>query len=243
MADWITFDKTSGTGSATVKVTAAANDTPDIREARYLVRNERTGEEKEFTCRQAAASVVVIPEFDYLVLRYIWQDTDGTDFDTATGFENTGLPDVDGKMVGWSMGWNTGTGTTQEKVGDYLIHGGDNMQSGNEAALIQMGPLLDGGNYDTLPLEIRCSIYGNWYGGKQDGNVTISFTAYKGGTMRKQGFNFINDGGEEVYTGEASTVVNASGHDNWEDIKTLYSKVGTMIYNKESRDCIVRIGE
>nr|DAU78843.1 MAG TPA: hypothetical protein [Herelleviridae sp.] len=27
------------------------------------------------------------------------------------------------------------------------------------------------------------------------------------------------------------------------DIRISYSKVGTMIYNKESRDCIVRIGE
>ena len=59
--------------------------------------------------------------------------------------------DVDGKLVGWSKQYQT----TQERVGDYLIHGGDNMESGNEAALIQMGPLLDGDNYDKLPLEIR----------------------------------------------------------------------------------------
>ena len=41
------------------------------------------------------------------------------------------------------------------------------MESGNEAALIQMGPLLDGDNYDKLPLEIRCSKNGNWYGGRE----------------------------------------------------------------------------
>ena len=243
MADWLNIDKTSGVGPATVRLTAAVNDTPDIRTARYVVTKESTGEKQEFSCRQAAASVVVIPEFDYLVLRYIWQDTDGTDFDTATGFDNTSLPDVDGKFVGWSLGWNTGSGTTSERVGEYLIYGGDNMESGNEAALIQMGPLLEGENYEKLPLEIRCSIYGNWYGGRQMGNVTISFTAYKGGTMRKDGFNFINDGGEEVYTGQATTNVASNGRNNWENITGLYSKVGTMIYNKESRDCIVRIGE
>ena len=54
---------------------------------------------------------------------------------------------------------------------------------------------------------------------------------------------FVNIGGEEVYTGDAPTNVSAHGEDNWQNIKTLYSKVGTMIYNKESRDCIVRIGE
>ena len=238
MADWLTFDKMSGTGPAKVQVTATPNDTGDIRETNIIVRKE-TGEELRASVRQTSQDIVVIPEFDYLVLRYIWGDDDGIDFDTATGFDNTGLPDVDGKMVGWSRNFET----TTETVGDYLIRGGDNMESGNEAALIQMGTLLGGDNYDKLPLEIRCSIYGNWYGGREKGNVTISFTAYKGGTMKKQGFNFINTGGEEVYTGEASTNVTAVGTENFKDIKTLYSKVGTMIYNKESRDCIVRIGE
>ncbi len=35
------------------------------------------------------------------------------------------------------------------------------------------------------------------------GNVTIRFTAYKGGTMEKRGYDFVNIGGEEVYTGDA----------------------------------------
>ena len=61
--------------------------------------------------------------------------------------------------------------------------------------------------------------------------------------MEKRGYDFVNIGGEEVYTGDAPTNVSAHGEDNWQNIKTLYSKVGTMIYNKESRDCIVRIGE
>lgn len=239
MADWIHLDKTSGTGPAEVRVTADINETGEIRQATYKVIKESTKEEKTFVCRQESVPVVIIPEFDFLVLRYIWADEDGIDFDTATGFDNTGLPDVDGKLVGWSKQ----NQTTQERVGDYLIHGGDNMESGNEAALIQMGPLLDGDNYDKLPLEIRCSIYGNWYGGREKGNVTIRFTAYKGGTMEKRGYDFVNIGGEEVYTGDAPTNVSAHGEDNWQNIKTLYSKVGTMIYNKESRDCIVRIGE
>ena len=147
MADWIHLDKTSGTGPAEVRVTADINETGEIRQATYKVIKEGTKEEKTFVCRQESVPVVIIPEFDFLVLRYIWDDEDGIDFDTATGFDNTGLPDVDGKLVGWSKQ----NQTTQERVGDYLIHGGDNMESGNEAALIQMGPLLDGDNYDKLP--------------------------------------------------------------------------------------------
>lgn len=240
MENWIHLDKTSGVGPAEINVTTDKNETGDERQ--YTLRVTKEGKPSETkTClvKQESVPVVIIPEFDYLVLRYIWADSDGVDFDTATGFDNTGIADVDGKLVGWSKQYQT----TQERVGDYLIHGGDNMESGNEAALIQMGTLLGGGNYDTLPLEIRASIYGNWYGGKGDGNVTIRFTAYKGGRMEKRGFDFINTGGEEVYSGDAPTVVNAGGTNNWENIRTLYSKVGTMIYNKESRDCIVRIGK
>ena len=134
MADWIHLDKTSGTGPAEVRVTADINETGEIRQATYKVIKEGTKEEKTFVCRQESVPVVIIPEFDYLVLRYIWADEDGIDFDTATGFDNTGLPDVDGKLVGWSKQYQT----TQERVGDYLIHGGDNMESGNELSLIHI---------------------------------------------------------------------------------------------------------
>ena len=66
------------------------------------------GESKNVTITQAAGEqVVVIPEFDYLVLRYGWESEDGSDFDTATGFTNTGISDVDNKYVGWSKQWAT----------------------------------------------------------------------------------------------------------------------------------------
>lgn len=240
MDSWLHLDKTSGVGPSKVNVTVDGNETGDVRE--YTIKVTKLGSNPEAkTClvKQESVPVVVIPEFDFLALRYIWGDNDGIDFDTATGFDNTGLQDVDGKLVGWSKQYQT----TYERVGDYLIHGGDNMESGNEAALIQMEPLLGGGNFDKLPTEIRASIYGNWYGGRGVGDVTIRFTAYKGGTMEKRGFDFINVGGEEVYTGDAKTNITADGTTNWEDIKSRYSKVGTMIYNKESRDCIVRIGQ
>ena len=85
MADWIHLDKTSGTGPAEVKVTADINETGEIRQVTYKVIKEDTKEEKTFVCRQESVPVVIIPEFDYLVLRYIWADEDGIDFDTATG--------------------------------------------------------------------------------------------------------------------------------------------------------------
>lgn len=233
-----TLSKSSGKGSFEVNVKVPENDTNDEREQMLTVTKTAKGQTKYVTVRQAAGHVVVIPEFDYLVLRYAWEYTSGSDFDTATGFVNTGLSDVDGKLVGWSRRYEY----TYEKIGDYLIHGGDNMASGREAALINMKTLLDG-NMDTLPDFIQLNVYGNWYGSKGDGRVSISFTAYKGGIMRKDGFNFVNDGGEEVYSGSENTTVTAQGESNFQNITQLYTKLGTMEYDKNERTCMFYVSK
>lgn len=233
----VTPDKTSGTGPATVKLTAGANPLPEERTARLKVTSGGQVKYVNIT-QEAGQQVVVIPEFDYLVLRYSWESQDGTDFDTATGFTNTGIPNVDGKLVGWSRNYST----TQSQVGDYLIHGGDNMQSGREAALINMRNLMSAPDLDPNTSDVQAVIYGNWYGDRGRGNVTVSFTAYLGGEMQKDGFNFINVDGEEVYTGEVTTNVSAQGNNNYQNIPSLYTEIGTMVYNKETRDCVVLIG-
>lgn len=235
MNDFITVNKKKGTGSGNVSVTVGENPTNEERTGSFIVQKTIGGRRAVVTVKQAAGHVVLIPEFDYLVLRYGWAATSGSDFDTATGFVDTGLSDVDGKLVGWSRQYQY----TQERVGDYLIHGGDNMSSGQESALINMGTLLAGGNFTRLPELIHLDIYGNWYLRKGDGKVTVSFTAYKGGTMSKDGFNFINTGGQEVYTGSETTTVTASGENNFEHIRQLYTKIATMEYNKTERTCVI----
>ncbi len=235
---FVELSKSSGKGSFEVNVKVPENDTNDEREQMLTVTKTAKGQTKYVTVRQAAGHVVVIPEFDYLVLRYAWEYTSGSDFDTATGFVNTGLPNVDGKLVGWSRRYEY----TSEKVGDYLIHGGDNMASGREAALINMKTLLDG-NMDKLPNFIQLNVYGNWYGSKGDGRVSISFTAYKGGIMRKDGFNFVNDGGEEVYSGSENTTVTSQGESNFQNITQLYTKLGVMEYDKAERTCMFYINK
>lgn len=234
---FITVEKKNGVGPAKVKLTAAVNETAEEKTTKITVH---CGDQsKDVTIRQEPGPIVVIPEFDFLVLRYSWEADAGTDFDTATGFTNTGISDVDGKFVGWSRQYQT----TSEQVGEYLMHGGDNMMSGQEAALIQMKPLLSAPGLDESQEDIELAIYGNWYGEKGTGNVTVSFTAYLGGTMQKTGFNFTNNGGEEVYSDSVTTNIAATGEDNWQNIPGLYAKVGTMIYNKEERDCVILIGK
>lgn len=234
----VTADKLRGRGPQNIILTAGPNP---VSEDRHGVATVRVGNEtKSVNINQLAGEqVVVIPEFDYLVLRYGWESADGSDFDTATGFTNTGMPDVDGKLVGWSKQW----ATTQQRVGEYLIYGGDNMQSGLEGALINMKTLLSAPGLSKDEPNINAVIYGNWYGSKNRGNVVVSFTAYLGGNMVKQGFNFINEGGEEVYSDSITTNVPASGESNYQNIKGLYTKIGTVVYNKEKRDCVIIIGQ
>ena len=189
----VTADKTSGRGPADILLTAGANPLSEERTATITLSSGSETRQVKIT-QIAGEQVVVIPEFDYLVLRYSWEAQDGTDFDTATGFTNTGIPDVDNVYVGWSRGYTT----TKENVGEYLVHGGDNMQSGKEAALINMKKLLEDPSIDESEPNVIALIYGNWYSSRGRGNVVVSFTAYLGGEMVKQGFNFENEGGEEV---------------------------------------------
>ena len=233
----VTADKMRGVGPSMINLTAGPNP---VAEERHGVAKVVVGSEsKSININQAAGNqVVVIPEFDFLVLRYGWEAEDGSDFDTATGFTNTGLSDVDGKFVGWSRQWVT----TYQEVGDYLIYGGDNMASGLEGALIKMKNLLAASGLDENEANINADIYGNWYGSRGNGNVKVSFTAYLGGTMVKQGFNFVNEGGEEVYSDSITTNVQATGQSNFQNIQGLYTKIGTMVYNKEKRDCVIVIG-
>lgn len=233
----VSVDKTSGVGPATIKLTAGPNPVAEERTANLVVTSRGNSKSVRIT-QEAGEQVVTIPEFDFLVLRYGWEDQDGSDFDTATGFTNTGISGVDNKYVGWSKNFTT----TSQRVGDYLIYGGDNMQSGLEAAMIKMKPLLAASGLNENEKTIKADIYGNWYGSRGRGNVVVSFTAYLGGEMIKQGFNFINEGGEEVYSDSISTNVAAHGETNYQNITGLYSKIGTMYYDKEKRDCIIIIG-
>lgn len=232
----VTVDKMSGVGPATVTLTASANPVAEERMGKIKVK---TGEQEiNVTVLQKAGNVVVIPEFDYLVLRYSWSDSDGKDFDTATGFLDTGMSDVDGKFVGWSLGYET----TSMQVGNYIIHGGDNMSSGKEAALINMRELLSAPGLNENEPSVSAVIYGNWYEELGRGDVEVSFTAYLGGEMKKGNFNFTNEGGEEVYTGSVKVNVKSTGATNYQNIKQLYTRIGTMVYDKAERDCVIFIG-
>ncbi|MDR2950715.1 MAG: hypothetical protein LBV71_16125 [Prevotella sp.] len=181
-----------------------------------------------------AKNIIIIPEFDYLVFRYFWADTDGRDLDTSTGYINTGITfddttQLDNSPVGWSMAGNYNT-----NVQNYIQFAGDNTGSGNECVFITMNTLVE--QYDNIPDVVNIDVYANWFGSRLTGNCKFELTAYKGGAMVQDGYNYDNVGGEEVLITVVNVNIATSGSGKASTYKTDYSKIGQIQYNKLKRN-------
>ena len=157
-----------------------------ISEDLHVIQKENKNE-KSLTLNQLGVDMT--PPFDYMVLKYNWTDADGTDFDTATHVEGTEIDDLDNKYVGYGL-------YPSSETLSYLKHGGDNMQSGDECAMINMKEIMDKcGDIESFDVYVA----GNWYSRRDDGNVTCEMTLYSGGTMEgPTNFVFTNSGGNVV---------------------------------------------
>lgn len=130
-------------------------------------------------------------QFDYAVIRYLWTEEDGTDLDTRTAIIDLD-PSVNGRDVGWGASRSY---TVGGESGQYLTWNGDNTGTGTEAVLLDCARLaVDFPDKTSCRFRLRA----NWYAARGTGNMQVSFTTYKGGTMSQDGFNFINTGGTVV---------------------------------------------
>lgn len=225
-------DKTEGKGKGVVEISVKPNP---MREDRFSKGYVRVGDEKhEFKMIQLSkSSLLPIPKSDYIVLRYLWEESDGDDFDTATCFKNTYVRELDGKFVGWSKLGKT----TVSNVENCIIHGGDNLNHGKESVLIDMNRASK--KVDNNEYTINALVYGNWYGERKSGNVTVEVSAYIGGYMEKDGFDFVNVEGKIVFKDSVKINVRNSGENNYLNIKQLYKKIAEVVYNKKDKDCVI----
>ena len=237
-SNFVTY--TANTNSFEIMV--SESDIEEEKTAVFTLTHDTSSDEKiVFTVTQEAAKIIKIPDFNFLTYRYKWTADDGRDLDTATELVNSGLVDasgttIDGLAVGWNMKGNSNTAVTQ-----YLIYGGDNTSSGNECTFIDMLALCSEENLPNLPDKIYVDVYCNWYGEKKNGYMTFEIKAYKGGEMVKDGYNFINEGGEEVYSGEQSKFVKAACTSNHSTYKTSYTYVCRITYDKLTREASIAI--
>ena len=96
-------------------------------------------------------------------------------------------------MVGWDR-LSTDNG--------YLVWNGDNAANGVETVLLDVKKiLLDFPQQVTIEADMRAF----WYSTRLDGNLDIEFATYKGGTMQKSGYDFVNTGGSLVQNLKVST--------------------------------------
>ena len=166
------------------------------------------------------------PDFDYAVIKYIWVTGNGTDLDTRTAMVD--LPDSAYNQVdiGWARGGNGTMPGGGAYVGPstsnyYMWWSGDSQgTSGSEATLIDFIRLES--SYPTLD-ELTIRIRAFWYGNRLNGDMQVNITTYKGGTMSKSGFNFVNTGGALVsnVTETYNMSIAASANIDGEDIGTL----------------------
>ena len=129
-------------------------------------------------------------DVDFLVFRYNFGASNGTDLDTRSQL----LTPTTAGPYGFCSG-----GTSSP----YFQWGGDNMGSGLESILINVAAIkaaFPGQNLITF----SCKTW--WFGSRGDGNMNMNAEGYQGGTMNHVGFNFTNSGGTLLGTYSFPTV-------------------------------------
>lgn len=139
--------------------------------------------------------------FDFLVVRYIWTSAGGTDLDTRTSYTGTGITLVDDDLVGWGCG----NAIVVDTAHNYLQWGGDNTGAGVEAVLINFNTIA--ADYSSIK-KFTAKLAAQWYSSRNNGEVSVEMVTYSGGAMQKVGYDFINNGGEQVDYYSVPKIVN-----------------------------------
>jgi hypothetical protein len=178
----------------------------------------RVGLEEVFGVEIPEGEGGTVEDFDYAVIRYRWLPSGGQDLDTRTSLTN---PNRNNAMVGWDR-LSTDNG--------YLVWNGDNTANGVETVLLDVKKiLLDFPQQVTIEADMRAF----WYSTRLDGNLDIEFATYKGGTMQKSGYDFINTGGNliqnlKVSTNTTDTNTGGDGERLAKLTYNIFSKTGSL---------------
>ncbi len=126
-----------------------------------------------------------VNDFDYAVIRYMWDGLGGKDLDTRTYIK---VPDRKQFNVGWSRAASDNP---------FLHWADDNTGAGVESVLVNIQQIVEA-NLGLPTITISCNAY--WYELAKSGNFRIQFEMYKGGQMSKVGYDWVNNGGVKTQT-------------------------------------------
>lgn len=230
------------------KITVKENDVNNDRYYRFKAKYSKDGGVYSDVCelRQVGKEQIILPPFDYLTFTYSWTDDDGRDLDSATVIRNSGIPigsyaTLDDYYVGFGGNGN------RDEVAKYLKHGGDNMQSGDEGALVNWKDILAVKDYVSEGITtLYLDIYANWFNWRKDGNMSITFNTYKGNDgMVQDGFVFKPTGDTVLVSTKTINNLNAyASHSNnalhpMNVMTKVYSKMATVEYDIRSKTALL----
>lgn len=224
--DWI---HTISWGNASQTLTMTTNRAPDDepRDGHLTFAHAECPDYK-LTVKVHQDIIVTIPPFDYFVVKFTWEQADVDIAVEFAGNSKTGDGTNNGTYDKKPMGYGLGNSVTY-KNRTFLQWGGDATQGQGETTFFN-APVIEG---DTeSPRRVKLDIYATWWnytGGSKD--MTFTMNAYRGGVMRQVGTNFVNDGGESLYTDSKRITVTSSVR-NPTAYATQFTKVATLTYDR-----------
>lgn len=229
--NWISITDSDGG----ISIKTAENNTNTERSFDVIFTQNESGKTIVLHVIQIAYDGILLYNFDHMILKYTWSDTDGTDLDNATylGYIKNDGTEVLYKPVGYGQTEDT-SDPVQNK---YLIYGGDNVNSGDEGAYINFREfitnIIEPLNSKNRNIKaIVCKTRSNWFKSKNEGTFDLEFKTYEGGTISKDGFSFINNGGTLVsnYNKQGLNCY-ATGEVNYKAPNKWYTKMVTITYD------------
>lgn len=162
------------------------------------------------------AILVVIPEFDFFVVKFTWGSADVDIKCGFTGnptsvvyrnktFNTSAVSGLNNQWVGWSQGKKT------TFLGSQCLYWGDDATGGQgetvyfNAKNINKFPYpgqkgIDVNTPNLIPRVIQLSLNAAWFSSSGNGPITCTIYCYLGGSMSQVGTNFNNTGGRTVFT-------------------------------------------
>lgn len=233
-------------GKVSQSITLPANTINEVKELKFHARHIPTGSVSDtVTVSLMGKDMTVLPDFDFFTFGYEWEESAGRDLDSATLVEGSGIQ-VAGKELGEYFVGFGGNGNSQEGVENYLHWGGDNTESGSEGAFINWKSICDRDLISEGITKLYAYIYGNWYGSKDSGNMTLVFQTYKGTGMVQDGHAFKPDENTELVSQERKLIyckafssANAPGS-KLENVKNYYSWLATIEYDVATSNAVLK---
>lgn len=245
-----TFSKSEGVNPLTGNYTEFIISPNTVNKTKYIrARAKYNGQySNEVSIRQVGKDATVLPDFNFFCFNYGWEESAGKDLDSMTIVQGTGIMIKGKPLDDYPVGWNMGSGNTDEEVQQYIKWGGDNTQSGAEGAEINWKAICERDFISEGIYTIYAKVYGNWYNSKGTGIVTFNLSTYKGTGMIKDGFTFKPDDTTVLVTEQKKDVVcYAQGRNNARPLeeglnaKDCYSLLATLEYDVASKAAVLII--